>query len=429
MGDCVMKIDIMTLFPESLGNVLGESIIGRAAKKGILEISCRQIRDFTDNKQKQVDDYPYGGGWGCVMMAQPLAACLEDIVKNAPERERRRVIYMSPQGRPFDQATARRLARDYDRLVLVCGHYEGIDERFIEECVDEEVSLGDFVMTGGEIPALAVADAVCRLVPGVLSDEECYTGESHWAGLLEYPQYTRPEEWRGRRVPEILQSGDHEAVARWRRRESIRRTRVRRPDMFEKLHLTEKDDLKIVSELELEENPPEIRPVFDARRMESPDIARVIEIFSSARLLQRKRGIDQWEEGYPSKANVQGDIDSGSGWVFTHEGNIVGVISVVRGEEAVYERIIGGSWLTDGEPYATVHRVAVHRDWLGTSLATEMLDFAEDLARGYGVASLRADTHERNTPMIRLLHSRGYSERGLIFIKSGLLPVVFEKLL
>ena len=154
----------MTLFPGSMSSVLGESIIGRAAKKGAVEINCVQIRDYTENKQMQVDDYPYGGGWGLIMMAQPLKSCLDDIMAKAGKR-RSRVIYMSPQGKPFNQQEAKRLRRDYDHLVLVCGHYEGIDERFIEECVDEEISLGDFVLTGGEIAAMAVADCVCRMVP------------------------------------------------------------------------------------------------------------------------------------------------------------------------------------------------------------------------------------------------------------------------
>ena len=188
-----MRIDIMTLFPDTVNAVLHESIIGRAAKKGIVEINCVQIRDFTDNKQNQVDDYPYGGGWGCVMMAQPLKSCLDHIKAQTQDRKSR-VIYMSPQGKPFNQETAKRLRNDYDHLVLVCGHYEGIDERFIELCVDEEISLGDFVLTGGEIAAMAVADSVCRLVPGVLADEQCYTGESHWDGLTETRYFFSGEE-------------------------------------------------------------------------------------------------------------------------------------------------------------------------------------------------------------------------------------------
>lgn len=251
------RIDIMTLFPDSMRAVLGESIIGRAARKGAIEINCVQIRDFTENRQMQVDDYPYGGGWGLVMMAQPLKSCLDHILSAAGKR-RTRVIYMSPQGRPFNQDEAKRLKRDYDHLVLVCGHYEGIDERFIEECVDEEISLGDFVLTGGEIPAMAVADAVCRLVPGVLSDPECYENESHWNGALEAPQYSRPEVWHERAVPPILLSGNHAKVDQWRRKQSILRTRRRRPDLYERLDLSSKADQKILKELHAEE--PELFP-------------------------------------------------------------------------------------------------------------------------------------------------------------------------
>ena len=203
-----MRIDILTLFPDTMRAMLGESILGRAQARGLLDIRCHQIRDYTENRQKQVDDYPYGGGWGQVMMAQPLKSCLDAALADSTvPAARRRVIYLSPQGQTFTQAKARQLKADYDQLVLVCGHYEGVDERFIEACVDEELSIGDFVLTGGELGAMVVTDCVCRMVPGVLSDTECYTGESHWAGRLEYPQYTRPETWEGRTVPEVLRGG------------------------------------------------------------------------------------------------------------------------------------------------------------------------------------------------------------------------------
>ena len=243
-----MRIDIMTLFPETVGDMMSDSILGRGQDRGFIRIECHQIRDYTLNKQKQVDDYPYGGGRGCVMLAQPLFDCWRHICREAGERVH--TIYMSPAGKTFTQADAVRLKNDFSRLILVCGRYEGIDERFIEACVDEEISLGDFVLTGGEIPAMAVADAVCRLVPGVLPDEECFQNESHWDGLLEYPQYTRPEVWEGRRVPEVLLSGNHALINTWRRKQSFLRTRSRRPDLYNKLDLSEKADIKLKNEID-----------------------------------------------------------------------------------------------------------------------------------------------------------------------------------
>jgi len=220
----------MTLFPDVVGDMLCESILGRGQERGFIRIECHQIRDHTTNKQKQVDDYPYGGGRGCVMLAQPLYDCWKFICDEAGRHIH--TICMSPCGKVFKQEDARRLQAEHDRLIIVCGRYEGIDERFIEECVDEEVSIGDFVLTGGEIPAMAVADAVCRLVPGVLPDEECFIDESHWNGLLEYPQYTRPEKWRDRQVPDVLLSGHHANIEKWRKEQSLERTRKRRPDML-----------------------------------------------------------------------------------------------------------------------------------------------------------------------------------------------------
>ena len=225
------RIDIMTLFPESVGDVLCESILGRAQERDYLRIECWQIRDFTLNKQKQVDDYPYGGGRGAVMQADPLYQCwqhIRDTVGGEPH-----TIYLSPCGVTFTPEHAKRLARDYQSLILVCGHYEGVDQRFIDECVDEEISLGDFVLTGGEIAAMAVADAVSRLVPGVLPDPECFEHESHWDGLLEHPQYSRPNLWHGREVPPVLLCGDHAKVDAWRREQSLARTKERRPDLYQ----------------------------------------------------------------------------------------------------------------------------------------------------------------------------------------------------
>ena len=256
-----MQIDILTLFPESVDAMLNVSILGRAQERGYIAIRTHQIRAYTTNKQMQVDDYPYGGGRGAVMQADPLFRCWEHVVNTyGPGR----TIFMSPCGRTFTQSVARELKAQYDHLILVCGHYEGIDQRFIDACVDEELSMGDFVLTGGEIPAMAVADAVCRMVPGVLPDAECFEEESHWDGLLEYPQYSRPAVWHDRAVPEILLSGDHAKVAAWRKKESYKRTMARRPDLWEKFDLTQvhsRHDKKVLAqalaEYEAAQRPPE----------------------------------------------------------------------------------------------------------------------------------------------------------------------------
>lgn len=227
---CPVRIDILTLFPDAVLAMMKESIIGRALERGIIDIRAHQIRDYTKNKQKQVDDYPYGGGLGMVMNADPLYNTWKHVIDEVGHPIH--TIYLSPQGVVFNQSHARRLVADYENLILVCGHYEGVDERFIEECVDEEISMGDFVLTGGEIPAMAIADAVCRMIPGVLSDEACFTDESHFSGLLEYPQYTRPAVWHDRAVPEILLSGHHANIAKWRHEQAVLRTKLKRPDMF-----------------------------------------------------------------------------------------------------------------------------------------------------------------------------------------------------
>lgn len=241
-----MRIDIMTLFPAAVDAMMNASILGRAQERGYIVIQSHQIREYTTNRQMQVDDYPYGGGRGAVMQADPLYRCWRHIVESHGSG---RTIFMSPCGRTFDQAAARELCANYSHLILVCGHYEGVDQRFLDECVDEEISLGDFVLTGGEIPAMAVADAVCRMVPGVLPDPECFEEESHWNGLLEYPQYSRPAVWHDRPVPDVLLSGDHGKVADWRKKESYKRTMRCRPDLFAKFDvscLTTKSERRVL---------------------------------------------------------------------------------------------------------------------------------------------------------------------------------------
>ena len=244
-----MRIDIMTLFPDMCRAVLDESIVGRARKAGKVEIEATDIRAYTENKYRNVDDTPYGGGMGMVMQTQPVYDCYQAICQRAGDVPHH-LIYLTPQGKTLTQQRVKELA-GMEHLVLLCGHYEGIDQRFIDECVDEEISMGDFVVTGGEIPAMALADAVCRMVPGVLPDAECFEEESHWDGLLEYPQYSRPAVWHDRAVPEILLSGDHAKVAAWRKKESYKRTMTRRPDLFahfDETKLTTKAERKILAQ-------------------------------------------------------------------------------------------------------------------------------------------------------------------------------------
>lgn len=243
-----MRIDIMTLFPSLIEGVMQESIIGRAQAKGLIEIRATNIRDYALDKHHKADDAPYGGGRGMVMLPEPLYLCHEALTGG----EHVHTVMMSAQGAPFNQAKARELlARE--RFIIVCGHYEGIDQRFIDTCVDEEISIGDFVLTGGEIPAMAVADAVCRMVPGVLPDETAFQEESHWNGLLEYPQYTHPAEWRGLEVPPVLLSGHHANIARWRHKMSLKRTHRDRPDLFAQWAPQDKQDKKILAEILAEE--------------------------------------------------------------------------------------------------------------------------------------------------------------------------------
>lgn len=233
-----MRIDILTLFPEMCESVLSESIVGRARKEGLVEINCRQIRDYSTDKHCRVDDAPYGGGMGMIMSVQPIYDCYKALCEEVGKRVH--LVFMSPQGATLTQKKVRELSK-MENIALLCGHYEGVDERVIEEIVDEEISVGDYVLTGGELPALIVADSVSRMIPGVLSNEECFTEESHYSSLLEYPQYTRPPVWHERAVPDILLSGHHANIEKFRREKALERTFLRRPDMLEKAELSKKD--------------------------------------------------------------------------------------------------------------------------------------------------------------------------------------------
>ena len=233
-----MRFHILTLFPDMVEQGLHTSIIGRAVEKGLLTIEAVNIRDYTVDKHKKVDDYPYGGGAGMVMQAQPIYDAYLSIVEKIGYRPR--TIYLTPQGPLFTQQAAKEFALEED-VILLCGHYEGIDERVLEEIVTDYVSIGDYVLTGGELPAMVMVDAISRMVPGVLSNQESGSTESFEGSLLEYPQYSRPEEWHGKKVPPILLSGDHAKVDAWRREQSILRTKERRPDLLKRAELSEKE--------------------------------------------------------------------------------------------------------------------------------------------------------------------------------------------
>lgn len=233
-----MRIDIITLFPEMCDTVLNESVIGRARKKGVMELNCHQLRDFAFDKHKRVDDSTYGGGMGMLMKAEPIALCFEDLCQKLGKRPH--FIYMSPKGKVLTQDRVKELAA-MDNLAVLCGHYEGVDQRVLEMFVDEEISIGDYVLTGGELPALILTDAVCRMLPGVLSEDVCFEEESHYHGLLEYPQYTKPSEWRGMAVPEVLMSGHHANIEAWRREAALLETARLRPDLLARLSLSDKE--------------------------------------------------------------------------------------------------------------------------------------------------------------------------------------------
>lgn len=254
-----MRFTVLTLFPEMIEQGFHTSITGRAMDGGLLELKTVNIRDFAHDRYGHVDDYPYGGGAGMVMMAPPVYEAWQSVTEGGSKRPR--TVYVTPQGRVFDQQLAKELAQE-EELILLCGHYEGVDERVLDEVVTDRISIGDYVLTGGELPALVMMDAISRMVPGVLTNQESGEDESFMNGLLEYPQYTRPEVFLGKEVPEVLKSGHHANIARWRRNESLKRTRTVRPELLSAAELDKKDRqfLRELEEAELSEEKNEEHP-------------------------------------------------------------------------------------------------------------------------------------------------------------------------
>lgn len=262
-----MRFEILTLFPEMVINGLNTSILKRAIEAGYITINATDIRDYSIDKHKKVDDYPYGGGAGMLIQAQPVYGAYKAIAK---EGKKPRVLYMTPQGRTFDQKYAEELSKE-ESLIFLCGHYEGIDERVIEEIVTDEVSIGDFVLTGGELPAMMMIDCIARLIPGVLGSEESAEDESFSDGLLEYPQYTRPEEWMGKKVPDVLLSGNHKEIKKWRTKEALSRTLKKRPDLYEKTmdelnKFKEENPKKFKKKKSIEEEYLKMREQYEEKR-------------------------------------------------------------------------------------------------------------------------------------------------------------------
>lgn len=235
-----MIIKVLTLFPEILEGPLGVSIIKNAQDKGLLDIDYINIRDFADNKHKKVDDYPYGGGAGMLMTPQPIFDCYSEVIKDISSTKKPRTIYCSPKGKVFNQQMAIELSKE-ETLIFICGHYEGVDQRVIDELVTDEISIGDYVLTGGELPVAVIIDSISRLIPGVLGQDESFQEESFYSGLLEYPQYTRPQNFRGLTVPSVLLSGNHKEIKDWRRKTSLEITIKRRPDLLDKADITKED--------------------------------------------------------------------------------------------------------------------------------------------------------------------------------------------
>lgn len=241
-----MRIDLATLFPEMCEAVLSESIVGRARKKGAIEVNCHQIRAYTENKHGCVDDVPYGGGMGMVMQAQPIYSCYKAVCEQLPARPH--TIYLSPKGSVLTQKKALELSR-LPYIFLLCGHYEGVDQRVLDKIVDEEISIGDYVLTGGELPALVLTDAIARMCEGVLPSAECYEEESHFSGLLEHPHYSRPECWEGESVPPVLLSGHHKNIAAWRLEQSLSITKQRRPELYDTYVKSHPDTIKSLEKM------------------------------------------------------------------------------------------------------------------------------------------------------------------------------------
>ena len=420
-----MKITILTTFPEMF-TPLHTSMLGRAEKAGILEIREVDIRAYSKNKHHNTDDAPFGGGAGMVMLAQPIVDAIRDVQGGRKVKR----IYLSPRGETLTQKKAEQLAKE-DELILLCGHYEGVDQRALDLCIDEEISIGDYVLTGGELGAMVLVDCVARLVPGVLGCEESAQTESFSSGLLEYPQYTRPDMWEGREVPPILRSGVDREIARWRRKKMLERTMDKRPELFEKFVPQTDEDKALLDEIDAERHPRPVPPKIDCRRAEEADLPTILGIADEAKAFLASQGLDQWQHGYPAEEDFRRDIERGDGWLFTADGNPAGYLCISRRSEAAYTAI-EGEWLSCAGPYLTIHRIMVSDAYRGKGIASEMISLADDFAHAYCCAGVRIDTAPGNEPMRAMLRKNGFDTCGTIRLVGGVddgaLRIALEKL-
>ena len=409
-------------------NGLKTSITGRAIESGAISVEAVDIRDYTTDKHRHVDDAPYGGGAGMVIQPAPVCDAYEALCKKLGKRPR--VIYMTPQGRVFNQSIAQDLAKEED-LVFLCGHYEGIDERALELIQAEYLSAGDFVLTGGELPSMVMIDCISRLVPGVLNNDVSAEIESFHDNLLEYPQYTRPETWEGRTVPEVLRGGNHAEIEAWRTRQSLERTLTKRPDLFQQTPPTP-DEQRLLDKIRRDRSRPQLVEPPVCRIATEDDLPAILAIVQQARNYLRRHRVDQWQGTYPNEDTFRADIAAGTCHVLTYQGAVAAVFTLTFAPEPAYDALTDGRWRSDREHAAVLHRNAVSAEWRGTGLSDLLMQEVERLARESGAHAVRVDTHRHNGAQKKLLERHGYRFCGNILCdEPGHDPrrQAFEKLL
>lgn len=394
-----MNYHVLTLFPEMVLEGLNTSIIGRAAAAGKISIEAVNIRDYTKEKHGHVDDAPYGGGAGMVMQAAPVCDAYEALCERLGKRPR--VLYMTPQGQVFNQKIAQELAKEED-LVFLCGHYEGIDERALELIVTDYLSVGDYVLTGGELPAMVMIDCISRLVPGVLNNDASAEEESFHDNLLEYPQYTRPEEYRGMKVPEILLSGHHKKIYEWRRQQSILRTLERRPDLLREANLDKKEK-KFLEELMAQRAEPVIRRACEA------DLDQVEAGYEELLTYEEEHGAwTAWKRGvYPTRKTAAAALAAGTLYVAEKAGEILASVIVNQVQPEEYETV---PWKYPAKPeeVLVIHLLCVHPSKSGQGLGKRIVQFVLDEAKRTGCLAVRLDTGAQNRPAAGLYTRMGF---------------------